>query len=148
MGRGSLAVLAGFLAMSGAAFISFTVAFFLMSDRVRPPPLEPSQSWAAVSALLGLLAALIGGVVCGGLSSGWVPSWVLAGLAVVIGFVYASACLAWGEPGPRALDQGTLESQLGLRSPTWLLCANPILDVVGIILGARWMRRGRKSPVA
>src|SRR5262245_6296594 len=123
MRRGVLAVTAGFLAMSGFAFIAFMAAFFLMGDDTvfLHGTSETSARWAVVGAILGFVAAFIGGLVCGCISPRSGPMWALIGVAVVFGLGYALINLAGESSASRSGDTGLLEAQFSARSPTWLL---------------------------
>jgi hypothetical protein len=150
MGRSALAVIAGFLAMSGFAFLAFSAAFVLMGqDGVfHHGTYETSGRWEVVSAALGLVTALVGGVVCGSIGLRSAPIWALVGLAVVFGVTYAALSLAWEGTSLRSSDVGLLEAQLVARSSTWLLLANPVIDAVGITLGGLLAMRGRTGQPA
>ncbi len=148
MGRSFMAVIVGFLAMSGFASIAFIAAFVLMGeDKVfLRGTYDVSVSWAGVSAFMGLLAALVGGATCGGIGLRSAPIWVLAGVTLVFGAVYAWLSLAEGSAA-RLGEAGILESQFFSRSPTWLLLASPILDVVGISVAGVLAMHGSKRRV-
>lgn len=150
-GRSLAAVIAGFLAMSGFVFIAFTAAFFLMGDDAVFPhrgTYESSAWQTGISASLGFLAALVGGAVCGGIALSPTSIRILAVVVAVIGVAYAGLSLTMEVSVPRSSGTSFAESQFFLRSPPWLLFANPVIDLIGILLGGTLAMRGRNAPTA
>ena len=89
--RTVLAVIAGYLVMFVCVFVSFTAAYLLMGadGAFLPGSYEVSLTWLAASFVLGLLAALVGGIVCAKIApAGRAPD-VLAVLVLVLALASA-----------------------------------------------------------
>jgi hypothetical protein len=151
--RGVVAVTAGFLAMSGFAFLSFTLALAFMDEAPRAVALQSSGRWVAVSACLGVLSAGVGGVVCGAIARGARPVYLLAVCVAGFGIVYALlASHAEERPAPGA-PPPELEASVTLLSlvpvdPSWLRIAIPCIDLIGITAGGLIALRCGKGQVS
>lgn len=143
-----MAVAAGFAAMVVFVLVVFPSAHVWMgTERVLcPGGYEASVAWTIVATILGILAALVGGAVCGRIAAGPAPVWWLAGLTFVLGLGYATLRLLLEDPGARASEVHLLEAQFLVQSPTWWLFLMPGLDLVGIAAAGLWARP-RSSPL-
>lgn len=144
MGRSILAVVAGYLAMGFLVFTLFTAAYLAMgADKAfLPQSYDPSMLWIVVSFLLGLLAAIVGGVVCAAIARRPRPVTALALVVVVLGVLLAFPSLAVvPDPAPRSGDVSNLEAMTKARTPSWVAFANPVVGAVGVMLGGAMMRR-------
>ncbi|MBM4109337.1 MAG: hypothetical protein FJ255_11125 [Phycisphaerae bacterium] len=67
MGRAILAVIVGYIVMAAVVFGLFTGAYPLLGadGAFKPNSWEVSTTWLAASFALGLIAAVMGGLVCG-----------------------------------------------------------------------------------
>jgi len=139
--RAALSVIAGYAAMFVCVFVSFSVAYLAMgTDRAfRPGSYEVSGLWLAVSFVLSVPAALVGGWLCARLNRGGKAPWVLAGLVLVLGLLMAVPVLqASGQtPEPRSAEVGNLEAMSRARQPAWVALLNPLIGCAGVVLGAR-----------
>ena len=139
--------LVGYIAMAVAVFVSFTVAYLAMGagGAFQPGTYAVSALWVAVTILLGLLAALIGGLVCGAISRGGRAPKVLAVIVLVLGFSSAIPVLMdKSEPVAREGDVGYLEAMQSAKQPDLFALINPFIGAIGILIGAS-LRRGEQS---
>lgn len=144
MGRSILAVVAGYLAMGFLVFALFTGAYLSMgADKAfQPQSYDPSMLWIIVSFVLGLIAAVIGGVVCAAIAKRPRPVTALALAVVVLGVLLAFPTIAAApDPAPRTGDVPNLEAMTKARTPAWVAFANPVVGAVGVMLGGAMMRR-------
>ncbi|MEQ8770788.1 MAG: hypothetical protein RIB60_09810 [Phycisphaerales bacterium] len=147
MVRAVLGVIGGYLSVAMIVFTSFSLAFFAMGpDRAyQPGSYEVSTTWLAVSIVLTIIAALLGGWICALIAKpGSKAPLVLAGVVLVLGLVSAAFGMQMDDPGLRAEDVGVLEAMQESRQPVWLLFLNPVIGAVGVLLGAKL----RKAPGA
>lgn len=142
---GSLAgAIAGYVVM--AVFIIATFALALpvlgIDQLFAPGTYEASSSWIALSLVLGLAGALIGGWVAGYVSPKAHAVQTLAGLVLVFGLFSAQAAqkevVARG--GPRGPNATMSDVMANARQPTWITFLNPLLGAVGVLIGGRRKR--------
>lgn len=151
MGRNILAVIAGYVAMFVIVFGVFTAAYFAMgADRAfEESSYDVSSLWVIVSVIVGFFASLVGGAVCAIVSKRSMGATLsLMVLVLVLGAV--SALMAMGKEAPegeaavRAQETSNTEAMMNAQQPTWILIANPIIGVFGVMTGA--MMLGGWSP--
>lgn len=144
MGRSILAVVAGYLVLGVLIFTIFTAAYLMMgADRAfKPQSYDPSALWLVASFVLGLLAAVIGGVVCAAIARRQGPVTALAVVVLVLGVLLAFPTLsAVPDPAPRTGDVPNLEAMTKAKTPSWVAFTNPVVGAVGVMLGGRIRRR-------
>ncbi len=66
MWRSIGAVILGYVAMAAAVFVTYTLAYLIMGadGAFRPDSYDVSGLWLVASIVLGLIAAVIGGLIC------------------------------------------------------------------------------------
>jgi MFS family permease len=143
MGRNILAVIVGYIAMAILIFVVFTAAYLALGDEgsFKEGSFEVSMQWVIMSIVVGLIAAVLGGITCAKISKhskGAVMS--LAVLVLVLGGLSAIAGLMaerpTGEDAIRGPETSNTEAMMQAQQPAWVLIANPIIGVVGVMLGA------------
>ena len=135
-------IVAGYVVVAILVFATFTLAYLAMGTdgAFRPGTYEVSHLWLAASIVLGLAAAVVGGLVCRIVSRSSRASLVLALLVLVLGLVMAFMALATPDverPSVRAGDVGNTEAMNNARQPDWLTVINPFLGAFGVMIGAR-----------
>lgn len=106
----------------------------------RPGSWEVTTAWSLGSVAIGLLAAVLGGFVCAKVAGDRRGVLMLIVLVVVLGVATA----LFPHPatgGVRPEDVAMLEAARSAEPPRWLAWLNPLLGLVGILLGARLARR-------
>ena len=152
MGRAILGVIVGYIVMAGVVFGSFAAAWMVLGpDGTYKEGLwEVSTSWMIMMFAVGLVAAMIGGAVCATIAAkGSKAAMVLAGLVLVLGFVDAGFKLAAPrEDRPTVRESGAtmFEATQSSQEPTVMLLGNPVIGLVGVLIGARLV--GRRSAAA
>jgi hypothetical protein len=148
MGRAIAGVIVGYVGMAGVVFVLFTLAYLALgaSGSFKPDSYDVSTTWVLVSIVVGLLAGVAGGYVCALISKLPKPPLVLALIVLVLGVLSGiPVLLDQSEPGPRTGEVSNFEAMTKAKQPAWIVMLNPILGVVGVLLGAR-LKRTDKLP--
>jgi len=143
MGRNILAVIAGYFAMAIVIFGVFTAVYLAIgAERAfNESSYDVSTLWMIVSVIVGFFAALVGGAVCAIVSKrsrGATLS--LMALVLVLGIL--SGVMAMGKEAPtgedavRGPETSNTEAMMNAQQPGWILIANPIIGVFGVMTGA------------
>ena len=150
MVRAILGVIVGYIAMSVAVVTTFTGAYLILGAKgaFEPGAWLPSPVWLVLSVVLGLIGAIIGGLVCAMIAKvGSKAPLTLAVLVLVLGLVMAGLAFAQPEnpdrPMPRPDEVGNFDAMMYAESPTWSILLNPVLGVVGVLIGARLAGKGK-----
>ncbi len=136
-----LGAVAGYLAMAIFIMVTFYVAFPLLGmDRLfAPGTYDASAVWIALSFVLGLAGALLGGWVASSVGGKSYAVHVMAGMVLLFGILSAIAAQSQDEPrgGARGPDATMTDAMNHARQPTWITLVNPLLGVAGVLLGGR-----------
>ncbi len=152
MGRAILGVIVGYIVMAGVVIGSFAAAWmvFGQDSAYKEGLWEISTTWMIMMFVAGLIAAMIGGAVCAAIAAkGSKAAMVLAGLVLVLGFVDAGFKLAApreDRPTVREDNVTMFKATQSSQEPTVMLLGNPVIGLVGVLIGARLV--GRKRAVA
>ncbi len=139
------AAVLGWVTMAVGVFILMSLMWLGVGAEgaFRPGSWDVSTSWSLGSIAVGLLAALVGGLVCAKTST---SPWAVRLLVVIV--VALGVMVAVGEmsapvadAGPRPDGVGMIEAIATAQQPRWLTWLNPVLGAVGAILGTRMIRR-------
>lgn len=136
----------GYLVMGVTVFLGLTVAYLALgADRAfREGVYQVSPLWAVLSLVVGLGAAAIGGLVARRVASTAHGPLLLAGLVLVLGLAMAVPVLLADPAAAGAVDPsaairpdglGPMEAMQHARTPAWLALLNPLVGVVGVLLG-------------
>jgi len=141
--KAALGVVAGYVVMAVMVMITFSAAYLgLGADGAfRPGSYVPSMAWVVVSVVLGLAAALAGGLCCARIAPGTRAPLALAGFVLGLGLLLAVPALVDSRPlEPRGGDVGNFEAMQKARTPGWLAVLNPLVGASGVLLGRRLTR--------
>jgi len=97
-------------------------------------------TWLALSFLLGLIAAIIGGFVCVLIARDRKVAMWLAGIVLVLGFVVAIPALGESDEERNKVREGEVsntEAMQNAKQPPLTLILNPIIGAIGVIAGSR-----------
>lgn len=136
--RKILGVIVGYIVMVIFIMLTFSLVYILMgADRAYlPGTYDVSMLWIGVSAILGLIAAIIGGFVCKLISKSGMAIKVFAGLVIFFGVIIGVMQMI--SPKPDVVREGAVsnaEAMQKSRQPTWVAILNPVLGTIGILVG-------------
>lgn len=140
--RTILAIIVGY-------FVMFVIVVALLfglyaaigQDRsFKPGTFEPSTLWLVLMFISGLVAAIVGGVVCSRISGGSAGArGGLVLLVVLLGLFMALVQLRKPEPTAQELERDTgmssIEAMSQARTPLWVAFAQPFLGAAGVLIG-------------
>lgn len=90
------------------------------------------------SIVVGLLAAMLGGIVCAKVATDPRGVWILIGVVVVLGVLFA---LMADVPMEMVADMEGMEGAMdSMPEPSWLSWLNPVIGAVGVYIGARLVK--------
>ena len=142
MGRKIIGVIVGYVAMAAFVFVSFTILYMILGPEgsFQPGTYQVSAIWLVLSLVLGLFAAIIGGLVCVLIAKDKSAALWLAGLVLVLGLVLAIPQLGVSEEEMNKIREGNvdnMEAMQNAKQPPLTLILNPIIGAVGVIAGSR-----------
>lgn len=144
--RAVAGVIVGYIVMVVLVFGTFTCAYLLMGadNAFRPGTYDASVLWLVVSFALGLIAAVVGGVVCAAITkAGSAAPKALAAVVIVLGLAMAVPVFMGTrpDPGPRTGDVPNMEAMMKAKQPKWVAVANPLVGALGVVIGAGLARK-------
>ena len=136
-------VVVGYGAKIVVVIALFRLAYSIMGpDRAfLPGTYTISSSWIMLTIVVGLLAAIIGGLVSALIGKGTKAPWILAVLVLVLGVIIAVFEMQ-GRPADltEVIREHTVTSSEALQNrkqPTWIAFLNPVIGFTGVLAGAR-----------
>lgn len=141
----------GYIAIFLVVFVSLTAAYLIVGvERAfRPGVYEVSTLWVVISLVVGIVAALVGGWVARRIAGRALGPQILAGLVLVLGLAMAVPALTAGAGAEavaeRSSDVGPMEAMQKAKTPLVALLLNPLVGVVGVLVGGGALGRGRRS---
>jgi len=133
-------VVGGYVVMFVVVFATFTGAYALLGadGAFRPGSYEVTPAWIALSFVLGLVAAIAGGMVCVAIARRPAGPRVLAGMVLLLGLAMAIPVLLEKERPSQARTEGVgnSEAMMRARTPAWVALLTPLVGAVGVLAGA------------
>jgi len=135
-------VVAGYIAMAVLIFILFTILYLILGadGAFQPGNYQASTTWLVLSTILGLVAAVIGGLVCVIIAKDHKAAIWLAGLVLVLGIILAIPSLNVPDEEMNKVREGNvdnMEAMQNAKQPPIALILNPIIGAIGVIAGSR-----------
>jgi MFS family permease len=142
MARTIGAVIAGYLAMALFIFATFTAAYLMMGAEgsFQAGSYEISGIWIAVSIVLSVIAALLGGWLCRLIGRSPKAPVALAALVLVLGILSAFLEMKKVVPAVRLGDVNNMQAMQNAKTPAWLLFLNPVIGMAGVMAGSKLKR--------
>jgi hypothetical protein len=143
--RSILAIVVSYIAM----FVVFMAIFFglyfaLGVERVfQPDSYEVSMLWITVTLVIAFLVTMFAGYLCAAISHSWRTCQVFALIVFLLALWQCFSGLRRDSEGPnvRGGDVTYLEAIGHAVTPMWLHFVNPVINGLGILIGARMKRR-------
>lgn len=140
--RKIIGAVAGYIAMAAVIFILFTTLYLILGAEgsFQPGNFQASTTWLVLSTILGLIAAVIGGLVCVLIAKDRKAALWLAGLVLVLGIILAIPSLNVSEAELNKVREGNvdnIEAMQNAKQPPISLILNPIIGAIGVIAGSR-----------
>lgn len=137
-------VVLGYVAMAAVVFIGLTGAYLVLGAEgaFQPGVYTVSGVWIALSLVVGLAAAILGGLVARKVAAGVAGPHALAGLVIVLGVALAVSAVLAAPVGEviRAGSVGPTEAMRQAQTPFWVMLMNPLLGAFGVLLGGGVIR--------
>ncbi len=140
--RALFGAIAGYIALVVVIFATLTGAYLALGTEktFQEGSWSPSMLWVGIMLAFGLVAALVGGKVARKIGGEKSPL-VLAGVVLVLGGLQALSVANYEPPAdrpePRPADVGNFESMQYAEQPLWFAIANPLVGVLGVLMGGR-----------
>jgi len=146
MARKIIGVIVGYIAMASVIFITFTLLFLILGAEgsFQPGNFQASTTWLVLSTILGLMAAVIGGLVCVIIAKDHKAAIWLAGLVLVLGIILAIPALSVSEEEMNKVREGNVDNMTAMQNakqPPVVLILNPIIGAIGVIAGSRLKKK-------
>lgn len=140
--RKIIGVIVGYIAMTALIFITFTLLYLILGAEgsFQPGNFQTSTTWLVLSTILGLIAAVIGGLVCVIIAKDRKTAIWLAGLVLVLGIIFAIPGLSISEEEMNKVREGNVdnfEAMQNAEQPPLALILNPIIGSIGVMAGSR-----------
>ncbi len=137
--RAVASVIVGYIVMAAIVMISLTGLYLALgTDRsFESAAWTPSKLWIAIMIVVGVVAALVGGLTCKAIARSNKPPRVLAGIVLALGILMA--VLAMGKPAPaepRGPEVSNIDAMNKAVTPTWVNLANAFIGFLGVMVGA------------
>lgn len=153
MARTIGSVILGYLVMVIVVFATFMLAYRAMGvDRAyQPGTYDVSGLWIAVSIVLGVIAAILGGFACARVAHSPAAPKVLAAVVMILGLVMAIVAAvgvgAEDREEVRPAEVSGMEAMQNSQTPVWVQFLNPLIGAVGVLYGAGLARRSKAGEV-
>jgi hypothetical protein len=137
-----LGAIAGYIATFIFIFATFSGAYLAMGadTAFTPGKYDVSMTWIIVSTILGFVGAVIGGYVAS-LIGGSGAVKIMAGIVLVLGILtIVMVALSPAMIDVRTADVPNLEAMSKAQTPLWLAVLNPIIGIVGVLVGGRFRK--------
>ena len=146
MPRSILAVIVSYIAMFVIFMGIFVGLYFVLGiARVfQPDSYEVSMLWIIITLGVAFLVTMFAGFLCAAISKSWRTCQVFALIVFLLALWQCFSAVRRDSEGPnvRAGDVTYLEAIGHAVTPMWLHFVNPVVNGLGILIGARMKRRG------
>jgi len=150
--RAIIGVIVGYALMAILVVITLYIAYSAMGSdgTFRPGTCEITLPWLLISLVLGLIAAIVGGLACAVIAEQ--PSkapLVLAAIVLLLGAIMAIPAVSASADEPAKLRQGDLsfvQAREDAREPLSAVLLRPVVGCLGVLIGWRLRGPGDTSP--
>ena len=150
MARKISGVIVGYITIFLIVFISYTILFLILGPdgAFQSGSYQVTTTWIILSFMLGLIAAILGGLVCVLIAKDRKTALWLAGFVLVLGFVLAIPALSVTDEALNKVRDGNvdnMEAMQNAKQPPITIVLNPIIGAIGVIAGSRLKKTEQKS---
>ncbi|MEZ6241588.1 MAG: hypothetical protein R3B57_00940 [Phycisphaerales bacterium] len=147
MVRSIVGVILGYVAIFIAVAVLFSLLMIVLGTEgsYKPGSWEASTTFAAIAVVLNLIAAALGGFVCRLIARKRGAVIAIAIVIAVLGIADSAYRLTLEDPGPREGEVSIMEGASRSRSPVWFTIAQPIVGVLGALIGGGALKGGRSD---
>ena len=142
-----LAAVLGYVVMFAVSFPLFALMWMVLgaSGSFEQGSWDVSGSWIGSSIVLGAIVSITGGFTCSKLAASRQGVAMMLGLVIAVGVVGIVSGMpnAAAVPGVRPDDVSMFDAMMSAERPTWMLWLDPVVGVMGVVLGA--MLEARKG---
>ncbi len=142
MGKVIGSAVTGYLVTFAMVFVLMSLAWFVVGAEgaFHPGVWDVSTVWLGLMLAAALVAAMAGGYVTSMMTADPRGPRILIGIIIVLGIFFAMPVLM--DDGtvaslPRPDTLGMFDAMTNGKQPTWVALLNPVLGVIGVIIGAR-----------
>jgi hypothetical protein len=143
--RSILAVIVSYVVMFVIFMAIFVCLYFALGvERVfQPDSYEVSMLWIIITLVVAFLVTMFAGYLCAVISKSWRTCQVFALIVFLFALWQCFSAVRRDSEGPnvRAGDVTYLEAISHAVTPMWLHFVNPVINGLGILVGARLKRR-------
>ena len=141
-----VAIIVSYVVMFVLFMAIFVCLYFALGiERVfQPDSYEVSMWWIIITLVVAFLVAMFAGYLCAAISKSWRACQVFALIVFLLALWQCFSAVRRDSEGPnvRGGDVTYLEAISHAVSPMWLHFVNPVINGLGILIGARMKRRG------
>ena len=136
------AVVVGYIVMFIVVFVLLTGIYLALGadGAFQEGSYAPSMLWIGLMFVVGLVAAIAGGFTCAAIARGSKAPIALVVMVLVLGGLSAIPAFMppdEDQPTARTGEVGNLEAMTRARTPGWVALLNPIVGVIGVMIGAQ-----------
>ena len=146
MFKSIVAVIVSYIAMFVLFMAIFVCLYFVLGVEhvFQPDSYEVSMLWIVVTLVIAFLVTMFAGYLCAVISKSWRTCQVFALIVFLLALWQCFSGLRRDSEGPnvRAGDVTYLEAIGHAVTPMWLHFVNPVINGLGILIGARMKRHG------
>jgi peptidoglycan/LPS O-acetylase OafA/YrhL len=131
-------IIVGFLVMAVLVMATFgiTMAVLGMENILKPGAYWTTDTFNIIALIGGLLAAIIGGMVCKVIARDSRATIALAAIVLALGAISAVANMNRPDPPARTGTPTITDLQTHGKEPTWFAISKTVLAIAGLLIGS------------
>lgn len=136
--RNILGIIVGYIVMAVIVVSGLFIVYAVLGEdfAFKADTFKPSIMWILVMFVMGIIASVVGGMVCRMIGRSQGATLGIAAAILVLGAVNAVVLMQREAPTePRVPGMSASEAMGEARTPLWVLILNPLVGVAGVVLG-------------
>jgi hypothetical protein len=137
-------IIVGFIVMFVLVMATFgiaTLAFGGLDGVVQEGSYWTTNTFNIIVLIGGLVAAIVGGLVCAAISRNSKAAFALATIVLALGAVSAVMNMNKPDPPPRTGSVTMQDMQVHGKEPNWFAIGKTITGAIGVLIGASFVRK-------